>query len=65
MPIRIVHGAEDPVIPVEESRRMAEALRRAGARDAHYFELAGVGHDAWGPAYGDDEGWRWLFAQRR
>ena len=65
MPIRIVHGAEDPVIPVEESRRMAEALRRAGARDARYLELAGVGHDAWGSAYGDEEGWRWLFAQRR
>lgn len=64
LPIWIVHGAADPVVPVEESRQMAAALEAAGAA-VRYDELPGVGHDAWDPAYGDPELWRWLFAQGR
>ncbi|HEV7573010.1 MAG TPA: prolyl oligopeptidase family serine peptidase [Thermoanaerobaculia bacterium] len=62
LPIRIVHGDADPVIPVTESRRMAEALKSEGA-EVTYIELAGVGHNAWDRAYGDAELWRWLFQQ--
>jgi predicted peptidase len=64
LPIWICHGDADPVIPVEESRRMAEQLRRDGA-DVRYSEYPGVGHNAWDRAYGDAEVWRWLFMQRR
>jgi predicted peptidase len=63
-PIWICHGDADPVIPVDESRRMVALLRAEGA-DVHYNEYAGVGHNAWDRAYGDAEMWRWLFAQRR
>jgi predicted esterase len=57
------HGDADPVIPVTESRRMAEALKNEGA-DATLVEFAGVGHNAWDRAYGDAELWQWLFRQR-
>ena len=63
-PIWICHGDADPVIPVEESRRMVALLRAEGA-EVHYDEYAGVGHNAWDRAYGDAEMWRWLFLQRR
>jgi len=43
---------------------MAEALKREGA-NVKYTELSGVGHNSWDPAYGDNELWTWLFAQRR
>ncbi|HEY0592284.1 MAG TPA: prolyl oligopeptidase family serine peptidase, partial [Thermoanaerobaculia bacterium] len=63
-PIWIWHGAEDQSVPVAESRRMSEALEKAGGT-VRYSELANVGHNAWDPAYQSEELPRWLFAQRR
>jgi predicted peptidase len=64
VPIWLFHGEADRTVPVEESRHMAEALRRAGA-PVRYTEYPGVGHNSWESAYNDPELWRWLFAQRR
>ena len=64
IPIWIFHGSDDKLIPPSESRRMKEELDRRGA-DARYTEFTGVGHNAWDPAYGAPELWRWLLAQRR
>ena len=64
LPIRLFHGDADAVIPVSESRRMAEALQSEGA-DVKYVELSGVGHNAWDRAYGDAAIWEWLFQQRK
>jgi predicted peptidase len=60
IPTWIVHGADDPIIPASESRKMFDALRAEGA-DVHYKELAGVGHNAWTAAYADASLWSWLF----
>ena len=62
LPIRMFHGDADPVIPVIESRRMAEALNDAEA-DAKLVEFAGAGHNSWDRAYSDAELWQWLFRQ--
>ncbi len=62
-PIRIFHGADDPIIPASESRRMYDALRNANAIDVQYTEFPNVGHNAWDAAYGSTELWPWLFAQ--
>jgi predicted peptidase len=64
LPTWIWHGDADSVVPVEESRRMAEALRADGAK-VTYTELPGVGHEAWIPAFDSSELPRWLFAQNR
>lgn len=64
MPIWIFHGDADQNVSVEESRRMASALRAVGA-NVRYAELAGVDHAAWDPAYDDAEMVAWLLAQRR
>lgn len=64
VPTRIVHGADDPVVPVSESRKMARALEAAGG-SFHYEELPGVGHDCWDQAFADPELPCWLFAQHR
>jgi len=64
MNIRFVHGAEDPAVSVEYSRRMHRALDALGIRHA-YMEYPGVGHDSWSRAYGDDRVLAWLFACRR
>ena len=64
LPTWIVHGEIDPVVPVAESRRAAEALKAAGG-DVRYTEIIGGGHDIWDLAYGSPQLVDWLFAQRR
>ena len=64
LPIWLFHGDADQSVSVEESRRMAAALKALGA-DVRYTELPGVGHAAWDPAYNDPAMAAWLFAQRR
>ena len=64
LPIWVVHGEADSRVPVTESRRMADALRGAGA-EVRYTELPGTGHDAWTAAYGSESIVGWLFSQRR
>lgn len=63
IPTWIFHGADDTVIFPSESRKMHDAMRAAGA-DVRYTELAGVGHNAWDAAYGDDALWAWMLAAR-
>jgi len=64
LPTWIVHGEEDPVVPVSESRKMARALEDVGG-EVSYRELPGVGHDCWEAAFADPELPRWLFARHR
>lgn len=64
LPVWCFHGDADTAVPVGRSRAMIQALRAAGG-DPRYSELAGVGHDAWTPAYRDRAVLEWLFEQRR
>lgn len=43
-PIWIFHGAKDNIVPVENSRRMAKALKEAGNENSKYTELENTGH---------------------
>jgi len=63
-PVWIFHGDKDSIIPVDESRRMSEALRAAGAA-VRYSELPGVDHNSWDAAYDSPEVAEWLLSQRR
>lgn len=64
IPTWIVHGEIDDVVPVEESRQAAAALKAVGA-PVQYLELAGTGHESWDQAYMSPRMTSWLFAQRR
>ena len=64
IPCWCFHGADDRVVPVEESRRMIAALRRAGGTPK-YDEYPGVGHNCWDRAYRTSELLAWLKRQRR
>jgi predicted peptidase len=64
VPTWIFHGDADPVVSVEESRKMAAALKTLGA-DVQYTEFPGVDHNAWDPAYAREDLWAWLLRQRR
>lgn len=58
-PVWIFHGADDDTVPVEESRKMAEALRAAGG-DVRYTEYPGIKHNSWDKAYATPELTPWL-----
>lgn len=64
-PLWIWHGDADKAVPVENSRKMAEALKAAGATDFKYTELPGVGHNAWDQAYAGEDLWQWFLSHRR
>lgn len=64
IPAWVFHGVDDPLVPVEESRTMVAALRRAGG-NVRYTEYPDVGHNAWDPAYAEAGLMPWLLAQRR
>ncbi|MEM7504653.1 MAG: alpha/beta hydrolase-fold protein [Pseudomonadota bacterium] len=63
-PVWIYHGDSDPIIPVEQSRRLVSALKAVNA-PVRYTELAGVGHNSWDAAYESEEAMEWLLANRR
>jgi predicted peptidase len=57
----VFHGAQDKVVPVENSRGMVNGLKKAKA-NVKYTELAGVGHGAWLEAYKDTSILKWMFS---
>ncbi len=63
IPTWIFHGDVDHTVSVEQSRRMAGALRALGA-PVQYTELAGVDHNAWDFTYDRPDVANWLLDQR-
>lgn len=58
------HGDEDAAVDVKESRKMIEAVRKAGG-NPKYTEYKGVGHAVWLRAFAEPELPPWVFAQKR
>ena len=63
LPIWAFHGARDPVVPVERSRRIIAALQALGA-PVRYTEYPEIGHDSWIAALQEPDLLPWLCAQR-
>jgi predicted peptidase len=63
-PIWVFHGAVDPEVEVELSRKMVAALRKAGGKPG-YTEYPDVGHESWIPTYHNPDVLDWLFAQKK
>ena len=59
------HGAKDSVVPLEESERMIEAVKKAGAKDVKLTIYPEAEHDSWTETYKNPEFYKWLLAHRR
>src|SRR5439155_12482503 len=59
------HGGKDPVVPVEESQRMVNALKKVGVKDVKLTIYPEVQHNSWTEAYKDPELYKWLLEHRR
>ena len=66
LPIRIFHGDQDLLVPVESSRLWQRRLLNLGVA-ADYIEYPGVRHNAWDLAYRDHALFDWLgqFTRKR
>ena len=63
LPVWIFHGGQDEVVPAIQDRALVDSMRAVGS-SPKCTEYPSVGHGAWDRAYGDEELWTWLFAQR-
>lgn len=61
-PVWVFHGDADPVVNVELSRTMVQAIKDAGG-DPKYTEYPGVGHNSWTPAFAEPELLPWMTSQ--
>ena len=59
------HGGKDPVVPLEESQRMVDALKKAGVPDVKLTVYPEAGHDSWTEAYKNPELYDWLLKHER
>ncbi len=64
MPIWAFHGEKDEAVRVERSRKMIDALKRAGGTPK-YTEYEGAGHVIWDRVFSEPELLPWIFAQNR
>jgi len=64
VPVWAFHGALDPIVPVEETQRLVDALRASGG-DVRLTIYPDLGHDSWTRTYADPRLFEWMLAQRR
>lgn len=59
------HGGKDPVVPLEESQRMVDFLKKFGVPDVRLTVYPDAGHDAWTETYKNPELYDWLLKHHR
>jgi predicted peptidase len=59
------HGAKDESVPLDESERMIERLKRVKAQDVQLTVYPEAGHDAWTVTFANPELYRWLLRHER
>jgi predicted peptidase len=64
LPVWVVHGEDDPVIPLIKAQRDVDALKQAGA-DVVFTVLENHDHDTWTDTYSDSFFYDWLLRHAR
>jgi predicted peptidase len=64
LPVWVFHGGRDPTVPLQESQKMVDALKKNGS-DVQFTIYAEAKHDSWTEAYNTPELYAWLLQQKR
>ena len=64
LPIWVFQGAKDPVVRLERTQEMVEALKAAGG-NVKFTVHPDAAHDVWTETYNNPELYCWLLAQKR
>lgn len=65
MGVWVFHGAKDPVVKLEESQEMVDALKAAGATDLKFTIYPEAQHDSWTETYNNPELYEWFLQHKR
>jgi predicted peptidase len=65
MPTWVFHGEKDTTVPVQESKDMVEALKKANATEVKLTLYPEAGHDSWTVTYDNPELFSWLLAHTK
>jgi predicted peptidase len=60
LPVWAFHGAKDPVVRLEESERMVNALRQFGATNVQLTVYPEAQHDSWTETYDNPKLYEWF-----
>lgn len=63
-PVWAFHGAKDTTVPLEQSEKMVEALKKSGG-NAKFTVYPKAGHDSWSETYANPQVYEWLLQQKR
>jgi len=63
VPVWAFHGAKDPVVPVERSKEMVEAVKKVGG-DAKITIYPEAEHDSWTVTYDNPELYEWFLSHK-
>jgi predicted peptidase len=64
VPVWAFHGAKDPVVPLELSESMVEAVKRMGG-DAKLTVYPEAQHDSWTATYENPKFYEWFLSHRK
>ncbi len=59
------HGAKDPVVPLAESQRMVDIVKKLGVKDVKLTVYPEAQHDSWTEAYNSPELYQWFLQHER
>jgi predicted peptidase len=65
LPVWAFHGAKDQVVPLAESERMVNALKKAGVKDVKLTVYPEADHNSWTETYNNPEFYEWLLKHER
>ena len=62
-PVWVFHGAKDRTVPLEESQRMVDALKRRGGKPK-FTIYPEAGHDSWTKSYDNPKLYEWFLSHK-
>jgi predicted peptidase len=65
LPVWAFHGAKDPTVPVEESQRMVNLLKKLGVQEVKLTIYPEAKHDCWTETYANPELFAWFLQHSR
>jgi predicted peptidase len=65
LPVWAFHGAKDPVVPLSESQRMVDFLKKAGVKEVKLTVYPDAEHNSWAETYDNPELYKWLLDHKR
>jgi len=65
LPVWAFHGAKDDVVPLSESERVVEGLKKFGVKEVKLTVYPEASHNSWTETYNNPELYEWLSSKSR